>query len=91
MDVKTLVTAESYKTSNYIDIINRAVPEIASQKGLTVNAEEYPELRNIITLSDKRYNGMMTWDDMLDLSKGVSSDAMNERESKITHLDDTNI
>jgi len=42
-------------------------------------------------LSDKHYHGMMTWEDMIDLSKGVSSDAMHERESKITHLDDTNI
>lgn len=89
--VKTLVTAETFKSSNYVDIINRAVPEIASQKGLTVDAAEYPELKNIITLSDKRYHGMMTWDDMLDLSKGVSSDAMHERESKVTYLDDTNI
>jgi fatty-acyl-CoA synthase len=36
--VKTLVTAESFKTSNYIDIINKVVPGLDSQVGTSITS-----------------------------------------------------
>ena len=36
--VKTLVTAESFKASNYIDIIKNVVPELETQSGTTINS-----------------------------------------------------
>ena len=59
--IKMLVTAESFKSSNYIQIINNAVPELKTQKGLVIESKDLPELKHIVTLTSKSFPGMHTW------------------------------
>ena len=49
--IKTLIAAESFKSSNYIEIINKVVPEISSRS--EINSKELPNLKNIVILSEK--------------------------------------
>ena len=87
--VKTLVTSESFKASNYIDIINNVLPELASQSGTTINSSEIPDLKHIVSLTEKKFKGMLTWGELLNLSNRL--DEMKSRESLITCHDNTNI
>lgn len=87
--IKMLVTAESFKGSNYIQIINNAIPELKSQKGKEVTSKDIPELKHIVTLTEKSFHGMHTWQDMLKLGRNNSD--VSERESEITPHCDTNI
>ena len=66
--VKTLVTAESFKASNYIDIIKNVVPELETQSGTTINSTKLPDLKHIITLSEQSHKGMIRWKDFRKLS-----------------------
>jgi fatty-acyl-CoA synthase len=58
--MKALVTAESFKSSNYIEIINTVVPELSSS-GSQLYSTELPDLKHVISLSSNKHEGMMRW------------------------------
>ncbi|MFI3267157.1 MAG: AMP-binding protein [Rikenellaceae bacterium] len=51
-DIHTMCMIESYRSSNYVDIIYEIVPEIKTANGAELNNARLPELRNVIILDD---------------------------------------
>ena len=51
--IKTLIMADSFAHSDYIDIVHNAVPELEkSHDPYHIKSIEFPELRNIVLISD---------------------------------------
>ncbi|MFS0782111.1 AMP-binding protein [Bacillus sp. 1P06AnD] len=77
-DSTTLILIDSYKAHSYIDTLYGIVPELKESKPGQLSAEQLPNLKNVIVLSDKRYPGTYSWDDVLLMGEQVSDAELNE-------------
>ncbi|WP_341315399.1 AMP-binding protein [Paraburkholderia sp. IMGN_8] len=80
---KALVTAETFKTSNYISMLLDIAPELASQQAGDLRIARLPELRMVISVGDWRVSGVMPFhavmrrgEDMLRVEGGTVLDAV---------------
>lgn len=90
-DTHTLVMVDGYKDSNYVEIINALVPELAEhESGTPIHSRKLPFLRNIITVESKQ-PGCMTWDDALAMAEKTGIDAVYRRAAMLNKHDVCNM
>ncbi|WP_017185714.1 AMP-binding protein [Alkalibacillus haloalkaliphilus] len=83
-DSSTLILAESYKGTSYIDILKELCPELEHCEKGELQSERLPHLKNVIVLSDQEYNGCYSWNDMIELGvKRVSDQQLKERSNSL--------
>jgi fatty-acyl-CoA synthase len=61
---RALVTEDSFKTSDYIAMMNELAPELANAAAGDLRAERLPDLRMVIRLGDDISPGMSNFDDI---------------------------
>ncbi|MFG6114983.1 AMP-binding protein [Halobacillus sp. MO56] len=84
-DTTTLILAETFRGASYIDILKEVCPELEiSEKG-DVQCEKLPNLKRVIVLSDKEYNGCYKWQDLMDMGKEVEDEALKQRKAILTY------
>ncbi|MEC5422574.1 AMP-binding protein [Virgibacillus sp. C22-A2] len=86
-EATTLIMAESYKGTSYIDILKQVCPELTGAEKGKLNSEVLPLLKNIIVLSDNDYSYSYTWEEIMDYGRVVSFGELEERK-KTLHYDD---
>jgi len=64
VDCAALITAPSLKTSNYIEMLNTLMPELAKSLPGQLKAKKLPSLRLIARLGAERSPGMLNFDDI---------------------------
>ncbi|MBR3873180.1 MAG: AMP-binding protein [Clostridia bacterium] len=70
-DTHTLILEQSYRDSNYQEIINELCPElISTPKGKALHAHRLPFLRNVITVGFKQ-PGAISWEEALERGNTV--------------------
>ena len=70
-DTHTLILEESYRDSNYKEIIHELCPELDDTKpGQPLHSHRLPFLRNVITVG-YRQKGAITWEEALQRGKSV--------------------
>ncbi len=70
-DTHTLIMIDSYRDSNYAEIVKELCPELSSNRsGEPLHAKRLPFLRNVITCGFSM-DGCMTWDEALEKGKSV--------------------
>lgn len=62
---KALVTASSFKTSNYLEAINQLTPELATCTPGKLVANRLPHLRLVIRMGAEKSPGMFNFDEVL--------------------------
>ncbi|WP_420475696.1 AMP-binding protein [Noviherbaspirillum sp. ST9] len=62
---KSLITMTTFKTSNYIEMVQATAPELASSKPGALNAAKVPALKTVIQLGDEHVPGMMRFADLM--------------------------
>lgn len=62
---KALVTASSFKTSNYLEAINQLAPELATCAPGKLVANRLPHLRLVIRMGAEKSPGMFNFDEVL--------------------------
>ena len=72
---KTLVVAESFKSSDYLAMLRELAPEISGSTPGNLNAEKLPALKNIIQLGQSEVAGMFRF---ADFEKPVGNEMLNE-------------
>jgi fatty-acyl-CoA synthase len=80
-DSRSLVMAEGIKGSEYIDMIHRLCPEMKEAIPGRVSCRAFPELRNIILLSGRTFDGMLHWKEILGMGKDIPDRMLAERQS----------
>jgi fatty-acyl-CoA synthase len=70
--VKALITAESFKTSNYLDMLTDLIPELANCKPERLSASKFPLLNFIIQTGKLNQAGMFRFQDFME--KGGEGD-----------------
>ena len=68
---RALVTAEQLKTSDYLAMLQRLAPELATCAPGALKAARMPALEMVIRLGDKRTPGMLNYTDVLERGRAV--------------------
>jgi fatty-acyl-CoA synthase len=67
----------------YLNIIYDVCPELSNSKPGQLMSEQLPCLKNIIFLGEERYPGMVTWDDVLTMGRGISDMDLKKRQASL--------
>ena len=89
--IKTLVMAERFKSSDYVQIMRDLAPNIEDCDPYRLKVPEFPMLNNIVVISDKEVKGMLNFKEIEILHTSRDTVEMERRERLINNLDSTNI
>ncbi|MDR0223086.1 MAG: AMP-binding protein [Oscillospiraceae bacterium] len=89
-DTHTLVMVDGFKDSNYVEIINKICPELASCEAGELCSERLPVLRNVVTV-ESRQAGCYTWEEAMALSERVPRSEVEARRKAIDKHDICNM
>lgn len=84
VDCKALITAESFKSSKYIDMLQELAPELATAEPGALKSEKLPSLTTVIRMGDARTAGMYNFEDVCTMG-GDAEHAEMERIELDTH------
>ena len=87
----TLILMEGYRGNSYIDTIYELCPELESSEPGKLKSSRLPLLKNVIILSDKKYNGTYSWSDLIKMSDQVSDEQLVARAATLEPDDVINI
>ncbi|MDN7025798.1 AMP-binding protein [Methanoculleus sp. FWC-SCC1] len=90
-EVQTLFLQGRFKTSDYVGMFYEACPEAFEGKPGRINSEKFPFLQNVVFIGDIPYNGMFTWDELLEKANYISPDELAERAASLDFDDAINI
>jgi fatty-acyl-CoA synthase len=76
---RALITAESFKTSHYIEMLRDLAPELAECAPGELRAAKLPDLRVVIRLGKSKTAGMFNFDEV----SGMASDAQRKRLAEL--------
>ncbi|WP_026941046.1 AMP-binding protein [Hellea balneolensis] len=88
---KALITAESFKTSMYLDMLLELAPELETSVLGKLNSEKLPHLKIIIRMGDAITNGMYNFNDVLDMGTQEDKDVSRALSLKLSPVDHINI
>jgi len=90
-EVSTLILQGRFKTSDYVGMFYEACPEAIDARAGRISSEKFPFLKNVVFMGDIPYNGMFTWDELIEKGAGISPDELREREESLNFDDAINI
>ncbi len=86
-DASTLLLIDSFKTSDYVGMINELIPELRESEPGCLSAVAFPKLQRVIFIGKQHQPGMLQWSDLADIGARVDDDALAERQAAC-HPDD---
>ncbi|MCA1772518.1 MAG: AMP-binding protein, partial [Halomonas sp.] len=86
-----LVTANSFKTSDYGAMLYELAPELDTCTAGKLSSQKLPELECIINLSADKHDGMWRWADMMEESRNVSQTDVDDLQVTLQFDDPINI
>ncbi|TGB04637.1 AMP-binding protein [Halobacillus salinus] len=90
-DSSTLILAEDFRGTSYIDILKEICPELESSEKGDLQSERLPFLKNIVVLSEKSYPGCYSWQDVLDMGMTIKDEELAGRKASLSHKDVINM
>jgi fatty-acyl-CoA synthase len=79
-DSRSLVMAEGIKGSEYIDMIHQLCPEVKEAIPGQLTSTVLSELRNIVLISGRTFDGMFDWKEILDMGRDIPDRMLAERQ-----------
>ncbi|MCB9288177.1 MAG: AMP-binding protein [Lewinellaceae bacterium] len=86
-----LATADQFKKSDYIEMLNSLAPELATSQPGRLRSEKLPHLRSIVHLSQNQYPGMWNWQEFMERGETVAPEAVASRQALCCFDDPINI
>ncbi|GGC98215.1 AMP-binding protein [Pontibacillus salipaludis] len=90
-DATTLVLAEEYKGTSYLEILNEICPELESSEKGDLYCPSLPYLKNIIVLSDRQSSFMYNFEEVVEKGKNISSNQLAQRKKTLSYNDVINM
>lgn len=88
---KALVCAATFKTSNYIEMIQTLAPELADCEAGKLIAAKLPELRTVIRTGSDKTPGMFNYDDISAMGGSAEKNRLDEISDSLNGDDPINI
>src|SRR3954468_15400033 len=90
-DASTLLMIDSFKTSNYVGMINELIPELRDSEPGRLRAAAFPELQRVIFIGKQPQPGMLAWGDLAGIGAHVPDHELAERQTACQPDDVINI
>ncbi|MGI6712110.1 MAG: AMP-binding protein [Bacillota bacterium] len=90
-DTHTLVLIDGFKDVDYIDIVNRLIPEMKDKKPGEWTSESLPFLKNIIHIGEKTPESMINWEYLYELGASVSDEELDQVQQSVSYHDVVNM
>lgn len=91
VECKALVTAEKFKSSNYIDMLQTLAPELSQAVPGKLNSAKLPSLRFIIKMGPDAVSGMLRYDDVVAMGRPARTDLLDAATAELHPLDPINV
>ncbi|MEM8824368.1 MAG: AMP-binding protein [Pseudomonadota bacterium] len=91
VECSTLITATSFKSSNYMDMLNALAPELGDSSPGDLAAEKLPHLKRVIQISDEPAPGALAFADVMAKGDGVDTAALDKITADLRPSDAINI
>ncbi|SDX04144.1 AMP-binding protein [Allgaiera indica] len=88
---KALILAERFKSSDYVAMTNKLLPELAQARPGALNAQRLPDLRHIITLGQTAHPGCHRFADIEARGEGFDRAALDAISDRLDRHDAINI
>ena len=88
---KAIVTAERFKSSDYLGMLQRLAPELADCEPGRLLSERLPELSLVIRMGSEKTPGMLNFPDVLEQGGAAERERMDEIEARLSPHDVINI
>jgi fatty-acyl-CoA synthase len=90
-DAATLILIGSFKTSDYVGMLNELIPELSNAEPGALASAKFPQLKRVIFIGKQRQPGMVSWGDLAKLGEEVSDDELARRQAACDPDDVINI
>ncbi len=91
VDCKALILAESFKTSDYVAMVQELMPELATATPGALKTEQFPSLSAVISISAAAPAGFLRFDDIAGLAGDGDRDALRDLQPLLQPDDRINI
>ena len=88
---KALITADSFKTSNYVGMLRELLPEIAGSQPGKLRGARIPSLQTVIRIGSDTSDGFMRFDDVAALGGAAERQTLAALKPKLQFDDPINI
>jgi fatty-acyl-CoA synthase len=82
-DTSTLIAADLSGPIHYLAMIQELCPELATTARESLSFAKFPELKRVVILSDQRYPGTYSFQEVLAMGWQVSETALHRRERAV--------
>jgi fatty-acyl-CoA synthase len=86
-----LITAQRFKTSDYVGMLRELAPELASAEPGKLRAEKLPALRIALSIGEERQPGMLRFNDVPALASAAKRDRLVRLADELQFDDPINI
>src|SRR5262245_48629420 len=90
-DVRGLALVDTFKSSDYFAMVNKACPELASSALGKLQTAEFPKLQWVISLRGATPAGAIGWQEFLARADEIPTSKLDEVASKLRATDPINI
>ena len=91
VECRALVTAESFKSSHYIDMLRKLAPELDRCSPGALRAEKLPHLETVVRLGIERTGGMYNFAEITDMAGAADRDRLGALGAALQFDDPINI
>jgi fatty-acyl-CoA synthase len=88
---KLVVTATTFKGSNYEEMLQTLAPELSNHAFGKLKAKKLPYLRAVVSLATKPAAGMRSWQDFMDMAVQCTEEERIARQAALSFDDPINI
>lgn len=88
---KCLITGANFKSSNYIEMLQELLPELANSKPGALRAKLMPDLRLVIRLGEEPTPGMANFDTIVALGQNAPAELLERASADLDRHDAINI
>ncbi|MEF8848494.1 MAG: AMP-binding protein [Candidatus Thermoplasmatota archaeon] len=90
-DATTLFLVEGFKDVNYVDVVNKVLPGLKNSKPGQLQEEEFPYLKNVVYIGDRKPEGMYKFEELFDFSEDVSDEDLDKRSNSLDENETINM
>jgi fatty-acyl-CoA synthase len=90
-DAATLMLIGSFKTSDYVGMVNELIPELREAEPNALRSEKFPKLKRVIFIGQQGQPGMLAWHELAKLGEALSDDELARRQAACDPGDVINI
>jgi len=89
--IKALVIADKFKTSDYAEMIYELVPELYENDDAFFESKTLPNLKTVISLAPKNLQGIVMWDEFMDMGSEINLNEVLEIQRNLSFDEPINI